>query len=150
MRDSRFSPIHMDEVPKLRVTVSLLTNFEEGSHYLDWEVITRSIFSLCCTAYSSIHQQALCIYDRQIYREKEFALLEISGEILIDPHQSHWLSMVFCWCILSYKFNNVLVQNASPKTHFSSFIFCWRRCNCVNPYRKFLKEHCHLDVVFCN
>lgn len=38
MKDSRFKPIRADEVPRLLCAVSLLTNFEKGAHYLDWEV----------------------------------------------------------------------------------------------------------------
>ena len=38
MKDSRFKPIQMEEVPKLECGVSLLTNFEKGLDYLDWEV----------------------------------------------------------------------------------------------------------------
>lgn len=39
MRDSRFKPIRVDEIPRLLCAVSLLTNFEKGDHYLDWEVL---------------------------------------------------------------------------------------------------------------
>ncbi|XP_067944057.1 AMMECR1-like protein [Watersipora subatra] len=38
IRDSRFSPITLDEVSKLSVTVSILLNFEDAGDYLDWEV----------------------------------------------------------------------------------------------------------------
>lgn len=38
MKDSRFKPIKAEEVPRLQCGVSLLTNFEKGEHYLDWEV----------------------------------------------------------------------------------------------------------------
>ena len=38
MKDSRFQPITNEEVAKLECGVSLLTNFEKGHHYLDWEV----------------------------------------------------------------------------------------------------------------
>ena len=38
MKDSRFKPIKVEEVPRLQCAVSLLTNFEKGEHYLDWEV----------------------------------------------------------------------------------------------------------------
>ena len=38
MKDSRFDPISREEMPRLRVSVSILTNFEEASNYLDWEV----------------------------------------------------------------------------------------------------------------
>ncbi|KAJ5069764.1 ammecr1 [Anaeramoeba ignava] len=36
--DSRFSPVGSKELPYLRCTVSLLTNFEQAKNYLDWEV----------------------------------------------------------------------------------------------------------------
>ena len=38
LKDTRFDPISNDELPDLQVGVSLLTNFEEASHALDWEV----------------------------------------------------------------------------------------------------------------
>lgn len=37
-KDSRFSPITKEEVPSLHCAVSILTNFEDGQDYLDWEV----------------------------------------------------------------------------------------------------------------
>ena len=37
-KDSRFSPIAWEEVPKLHVSVSILRHFEEGDDYLDWEI----------------------------------------------------------------------------------------------------------------
>jgi len=38
LKDSRFQPVTVEEVPRLHCSVSLLTNFEEKQHYLDWEV----------------------------------------------------------------------------------------------------------------
>lgn len=38
LRDSRFDPVSKDELPALTCFVSLLTNFEDGKDYLDWEV----------------------------------------------------------------------------------------------------------------
>lgn len=38
MKDSRFQPITTDEVTRLECGVSILTNFERGATYLDWEV----------------------------------------------------------------------------------------------------------------
>ena len=49
MKDSRFKPIGADEIPRLLCAVSLLTNFEKGEHYLDWEVrqaICRNVMML--------------------------------------------------------------------------------------------------------
>eukprot|EP01024_Parvocaulis_polyphysoides_P045414 TRINITY_DN42529_c0_g2_i1.p1 TRINITY_DN42529_c0_g2~~TRINITY_DN42529_c0_g2_i1.p1 ORF type:complete len:233 (-),score=20.12 TRINITY_DN42529_c0_g2_i1:373-1071(-) len=37
-RDNRFLPISNEEVQDLICSVSLLTNFEKGSNYLDWEI----------------------------------------------------------------------------------------------------------------
>ena len=37
LRDNRFVPITPDEIPKLECGISLLTNFEKGKDYLDWE-----------------------------------------------------------------------------------------------------------------
>ncbi|XP_043823509.1 AMMECR1-like protein [Dromiciops gliroides] len=38
LKDSRFPPLTQEELPKLFCSVSLLTNFEDASDYLDWEV----------------------------------------------------------------------------------------------------------------
>lgn len=38
MRDNRFEPISESELSSLYVSVSLLTNFEDGANYLDWEI----------------------------------------------------------------------------------------------------------------
>ncbi|RZB86913.1 hypothetical protein D0Y65_026848 [Glycine soja] len=38
LRDRRFPPIQVNELPLLECTVSLLTDYETANHYLDWEV----------------------------------------------------------------------------------------------------------------
>lgn len=38
IRDSRFQPVSLEEIPKLECGVSLLTNFEKAKDYTDWEV----------------------------------------------------------------------------------------------------------------
>uniref|UniRef100_A0A5K3F5B3 AMMECR1 domain-containing protein n=1 Tax=Mesocestoides corti TaxID=53468 RepID=A0A5K3F5B3_MESCO len=43
MRDSRFSPITQKEFPHLYCSVSLLTDFEEGADYKDWQVGVHGI-----------------------------------------------------------------------------------------------------------
>ncbi|KAF9355043.1 AMME chromosomal region protein 1-like [Mortierella sp. AD094] len=43
-RDGRFPPITEREVPTLVCNVSLLTDFEEGGNYLDWEVGVHGIW----------------------------------------------------------------------------------------------------------
>lgn len=42
-KDSRFNPITRDEFPKLSVSVSILTQFEDGNDFLDWEVGVHGI-----------------------------------------------------------------------------------------------------------
>jgi AMME syndrome candidate gene 1 protein len=42
-RDKRFSPLVHDELRSLEVCVSLLVKYEDGSHYLDWEVGVHGI-----------------------------------------------------------------------------------------------------------
>jgi uncharacterized protein (TIGR00296 family) len=37
-RDRRFQPIVLDEIPLLRVAVSLLVNYEECDHVHDWDI----------------------------------------------------------------------------------------------------------------
>lgn len=41
--DTRFSPITMDELSKLHVSVSILRHFEDGADYRDWEVGVHGI-----------------------------------------------------------------------------------------------------------
>ncbi|XP_034240381.1 uncharacterized protein CG5902-like [Thrips palmi] len=43
LKDSRFDPITLEELPRLRVSVSILCHFEEGSDYLDWELGVHGI-----------------------------------------------------------------------------------------------------------
>ncbi|TQE04509.1 hypothetical protein C1H46_009925 [Malus baccata] len=38
LKDRRFSPIQAKEIPQLECTVSILTDYETASHYLDWEI----------------------------------------------------------------------------------------------------------------
>ncbi|EPS58208.1 hypothetical protein M569_16608, partial [Genlisea aurea] len=38
LRDRRFPPIQAKELPYLECTVSILTNYQNASDYLDWEV----------------------------------------------------------------------------------------------------------------
>ena len=44
MKDRRFSPIRLTDVERLQCGVSLLTNFEDGQDYLDWEVGKHGIW----------------------------------------------------------------------------------------------------------
>jgi len=41
--DSRFDPISRDDLTRLSVSVSLLTNFEDGKNFLDWEIGVHGI-----------------------------------------------------------------------------------------------------------
>jgi AMMECR1 domain-containing protein len=38
LKDNRFSPVTFEEIPRLQCSVSLLTNFEGASNYMDWKV----------------------------------------------------------------------------------------------------------------
>ncbi|XP_008244889.1 PREDICTED: uncharacterized protein At2g38710 [Prunus mume] len=38
LKDRRFPPIQLKELPYLECTVSILTDYETASHYLDWEI----------------------------------------------------------------------------------------------------------------
>jgi uncharacterized protein (TIGR00296 family) len=42
-KDSRFTPITWEEVPRLHVSVSILRHFEDSKDYLDWEVGVHGI-----------------------------------------------------------------------------------------------------------
>ena len=43
LRDSRFDPIHKDELSKLNCSVSLLTDFEKAKSWKDWLIGTHGI-----------------------------------------------------------------------------------------------------------
>ncbi len=43
MKDSRFSPMARDELPRLQVSVSILCHFEDGADFLDWEIGVHGI-----------------------------------------------------------------------------------------------------------
>ncbi|KAI9309244.1 DUF51 family protein [Cunninghamella echinulata] len=44
LHDRRFSPITLEEIPKLSCAVSFLTDFELGKDYLDWEIGKHGIW----------------------------------------------------------------------------------------------------------
>lgn len=58
IKDSRFPEIKRDEFSKLHCAVSLLTNFETVSGYLEWDVRrVASYYVITRTTYISIHLQ---------------------------------------------------------------------------------------------
>jgi AMMECR1 domain-containing protein len=83
LRDGRFRPIVQNEVPLLRVAVSLLVKYEEFNHAHDWEVGTHGIiikFSHGNIEYSG----------RWISYEEHFILwLEITHSIYIQSSFSN-------------------------------------------------------------
>lgn len=42
-KDSRFSPVVREELPKLHVSVSILCHFEDAADFLDWEIGVHGI-----------------------------------------------------------------------------------------------------------
>ena len=42
LKDNRFAPVTKEELSKLHCSVSLLTDFEEATHCMDWEVNFRN------------------------------------------------------------------------------------------------------------
>ncbi|KAF8324446.1 uncharacterized protein EI90DRAFT_2977081 [Cantharellus anzutake] len=44
LEDHRFNPIQEKELPKLECSVSLLTDFEDASNYLDWTIGVHGIY----------------------------------------------------------------------------------------------------------
>jgi uncharacterized protein (TIGR00296 family) len=44
LKDHRFKPITLSELPKLTCAVSLLTNFEVAQDYLDWDIGKHGIW----------------------------------------------------------------------------------------------------------
>ena len=43
LKDSRFSPVCREELPRLIVSVSILCHFEDAADYLDWEIGVHGI-----------------------------------------------------------------------------------------------------------
>ena len=43
MKDSRFSPVNQNELPKLHVSVSILCHFVDAADFLDWEIGVHGI-----------------------------------------------------------------------------------------------------------
>ncbi|XP_003391476.2 PREDICTED: AMMECR1-like protein [Amphimedon queenslandica] len=43
VKDSRFDPVVIEELPRLECGISLLTHFEKAENYLDWEIGTHGI-----------------------------------------------------------------------------------------------------------
>ena len=43
MKDSRFSPVSQNELPKLHVSVSILCHFVDAADFLDWEIGVHGI-----------------------------------------------------------------------------------------------------------
>ncbi|KAI9504919.1 hypothetical protein GGI25_001718 [Coemansia spiralis] len=44
LRDTRFHPISLSELPKLTCSVSLLTDFEDAIDYMDWDIGTHGVW----------------------------------------------------------------------------------------------------------
>ncbi|KAG1142094.1 hypothetical protein G6F38_007974 [Rhizopus arrhizus] len=44
LKDTRFKPITLEELPRLSCAVSLLTDFEQADDYLDWEIGVHGIW----------------------------------------------------------------------------------------------------------
>jgi len=38
MKDTRFSPVGREELPRLHVSVSILCHFEDGADFMDWDI----------------------------------------------------------------------------------------------------------------
>ena len=38
MKDTRFSPVAREELPRLHVSVSILCHFEDAADFMDWEI----------------------------------------------------------------------------------------------------------------
>ena len=53
LKDNRFTPVTFEEIPRLQCSVSLLTNFEGASNYMDWKVtvgVTELLYGGSCGA----------------------------------------------------------------------------------------------------
>ena len=60
MKDSRFQPITTEEVSKLECGVSILTNFERGADYMDWEVsgLLSAWWVYCAREQLAVHRHS--------------------------------------------------------------------------------------------
>ncbi|KAJ3030783.1 AMME syndrome candidate protein 1 protein, partial [Rhizophlyctis rosea] len=75
LRDRRFSPITLDELPKLDCAVSLLTDFEDAKDYLDWEVGTHGIW-IEFTSPSSPSRRRTATYLPDVIPEQGWSKIE--------------------------------------------------------------------------
>ena len=63
LKDSRFSPVCREELPRLIVSVSILCHFEDAQDYLDWEIGVHGIREEeNCSEYNIAHLKILKLF----------------------------------------------------------------------------------------
>ena len=85
MKDSRFQPITTEEVSKLECGVSILTNFERGADYMDWEV------SRLLLAWSGLLYWVYCAREQLAVHRHPSLLFRVLIAQALDGRRSHVL-----------------------------------------------------------
>ena len=74
MKDSRFSPVGRDELPKLHVSVSILCHFVDAADFLDWEI---GVHGIRIEFYTERGNKKTATYLPEVPREQGILQLEI-------------------------------------------------------------------------
>ncbi|KAJ1731179.1 AMME chromosomal region protein 1-like [Coemansia biformis] len=80
LRDTRFAPIGLSEVPKLTCAVSLLTDFEDADNYLDWEAGKHGVWIEFCLPGNSRRRTATFL--PEIAEEQGWSKVETIDHLL--------------------------------------------------------------------
>ncbi|KAL1924701.1 uncharacterized protein VTP21DRAFT_4355 [Calcarisporiella thermophila] len=79
LNDKRFSPITLQEISHLTCGVSLLTDFEKGKDYMDWEIGTHGIWIEFIDDYG---RTRTATYLPEVAEEQEWTKLETIDSLL--------------------------------------------------------------------
>ena len=74
MKDSRFSPVGRDELPKLHVSVSILCHFVDAADFLDWEI---GVHGIRIEFYTERGNKKTATYLPEVPREQGILKLQI-------------------------------------------------------------------------
>ncbi|KAJ2654447.1 hypothetical protein IWW48_006103 [Coemansia sp. RSA 1200] len=82
LRDTRFHPITLNEVPMLSCAVSLLTDFEEAADYMDWEVGVHGVWIEFCVPGRSGLRKRTATFLPEIAKEQGWSKAETIAQLL--------------------------------------------------------------------
>jgi len=79
LRDHRFDPVALKDVPSLTCGVSLLTDFTDAEDYLDWEIGTHGIW---IEFYDDRHRRRTATYLPEVAPEQRWSKVETIDALL--------------------------------------------------------------------